>query len=220
MKTKKDIQGPSFEIEAGLFREGFRIIAGADEAGRGPLAGPLTVGFVIYDAAIFAEELSAQMSIINDSKKLTHVKRVIARTIAAEKALVCIHEHIPHDLVDKLNPNRATCYALEKLLERSPIKPDILLMDGTFKFNLNVPFKAVKKGDALSVSIASASLEAKVSRDELMDEYDTLYPGYGFAANKGYGTAEHMAGIASLGISPIHRLSYEPVKSMISDARL
>ncbi|MGL4369983.1 MAG: hypothetical protein ACRCUT_09985, partial [Spirochaetota bacterium] len=127
MKRKDEKAGPSFEIEAGLFREGYRLIAGADEAGRGSLAGPLTVGLAIYDASFFDSPVPESLRMVDDSKKLTAAKRNTARGIISAHALLVLHEHVPYDLVDRLNPNRATCYALEKLFERAQIKPDIIM---------------------------------------------------------------------------------------------
>jgi ribonuclease HII len=218
VSTCSEKAGPSFEIEAGLFREGHRIIAGADEAGRGSLAGPLSVGLVVFDASLFSAAPADALSLIQDSKKLTPQRRSDALRLIESIACVSLCEHVPADIVDRLNPNRATKYALDRLLERSQIKPDLLLMDGTFRFDFNCAYRAVKKGDSLSLSIAAASIVAKVTRDELMVSLDPSYPGYEFAVHKGYGTALHLEKIRALGPSPIHRRSYEPVKSMLPHA--
>jgi ribonuclease HII len=215
LKFKDNKSGPTFEIEAGLFCEGYRCIAGADEAGRGSLAGPLTVGFVVFDSAFFTSPAEDQFSVIDDSKKLTSVKRDLAFDFISRLARIMIVEHISPDLVDKLNPNRATKYALDLLLEKTSIRPDLLLMDGTFKFSFPCEYRAVKKGDSLSLSIAAASIAAKVSRDRLMNAMDPFFPDYGFKMHKGYGTAFHLEAIRENGPSSVHRKSYEPVKSML-----
>lgn len=217
MIRSSDNTGPTFEKEAGLFHEGFRYIAGADEAGRGSLAGPLTVGLVIFDASLFLQPADDEIRQINDSKKLSPARRESLLSMIAARAAVSICEHVPASLVDRLNPNGATKYALDRLLEASPVKPDILMMDGTFSFSFDIPYRAVKKGDALSLSIAAASIVAKVSRDALMESLDAGYPDYGFAVHKGYGTAAHLDALRRVGPSDIHRKSYEPVKSMLSE---
>ena len=190
------------------------IIAGADEAGRGSLAGPLSVGLVIFDSSMFSSPVPEDLLSVQDSKKLSPARRSEALPLVERIARVALCEHVDADIVDRLNPNRATKYALDALLERSPVKPDLLLMDGTFKFDFSCSYRAVKKGDSLSMSIAAASIVAKVTRDCLMDSLDPLYPDYCFSVHKGYGTALHLEKIRAHGPSPIHRRSYEPVKSM------
>ncbi len=203
---------PNFDIEQELARDNL-IIAGIDEAGRGCLAGPLSVGMVIYDPMLFGQILPEGMCIINDSKKLTHEKRLYAYDIIKN----CSRYHsccfVSSKYIDKENINIATQYAIEQLLISSPLKPDILIIDGNYKFDLHLPYISIIKGDSKSLTIASASIVAKVKRDALMDEYENIYHGYGFNSNKGYGTKKHIMMIEK-SISPIHRKSYEPVKSL------
>jgi ribonuclease HII len=210
-------QGPSFEIEAGLFARGYRFIAGVDEAGRGALAGPLVLGMVIYDACCFEKPLSGEMAEINDSKKLTPRAREYLREVVASCAISVSHCCISHGDVDRLNINGATFEALRTLVAQSRVKPDCVIMDGNFNFSLPVPYISVIGGDSRSVSIASASIEAKVARDTIMIDCDVSYPGYGFAVHKGYGTQMHRDAIMKLGPTDMHRKSYEPVRSLLSD---
>lgn len=204
----------SFDIESGFHSAATAIIAGADEAGRGALAGPLAVGLVVYPAEIFSSPPDDLLRFVRDSKKLTHKGRV--------RALECIRIHalcvstclVSHKTVDRLNVNGATEYALCRLIAGLSIQPDLVLMDGNFRFNAGVTVKSVVGGDGLSLSIASASIAAKVERDCIMERLDVRYPGYGFARHKGYGTALHRKIIMEKGPSPVHRLTYEPVKSM------
>ena len=210
------IPGPDFSIESEYLSQGHRYIAGIDEAGRGALAGPLSLGMVIYDSSCFSDYESFRSLNIDDSKKLTHKKRVSALESIRDNALTVSKVFIPNSVIDKTNINIATLFGIEKLLEKSHISPDIIIMDGNFKFNLKVPFVPVIKGDMRSISISSASIVAKVNRDIIMDNLDLRFPHYGFASNKGYGTKNHLTAISSSGISPVHRLSYEPVKSLFS----
>lgn len=191
--------------ERKLQQQGFQILAGIDEVGRGPLAGPVVAAAVI---------LPADMPIlpINDSKKLSATVR--------EQLASQIH-HLAHvgigvvdsRTIDEVNIYAATKLAMQKALEQLPVRPDALLLDA---MTLPVQQKQVSliKGDARSLSIAAASIVAKVYRDKLMAEYGRTYPEYGFEKNAGYGTKEHLEGLQMYGATPIHRLSFEPVKSM------
>ncbi len=211
---------PDFSIEKKLYSEGYRVIAGIDEAGRGALAGPLSVGMVIYPLSIFAETPDSMITSIADSKKLTAGKRAEALSIIKKHSLSYSSVFVPHTIIDSININRATEAGIHKLLAKSDIKPDIIIMDGNFKFKFDIPFISVIKGDNKSISIASASIVAKVLRDDLMNRIDFRYPGYGFSGNKGYGTRAHMSSLADKGYSYVHRKSYEPVKSMFESRRL
>lgn len=208
------VSGPDFSIESDYFSRGYRYIAGIDEAGRGALAGPLSIGMVIYDSSCFPDSEALRVLNVDDSKKLCHKKRISALESIRSKALTLSHVFIPHSIIDKTNINIATFIGIEKLLEKSHLTPDIVIMDGNFKFNLKIPFVPVIKGDRKSLSISSASIVAKVNRDLIMEDLDLRFPHYGFASNKGYGTKTHLTAIRSSGISPVHRLSYEPVKSL------
>jgi len=208
---------PTFRIEKELVCGGSRLIAGVDEAGRGALAGPLCVGLVIYESSIITSHEGCILG-IDDSKKLTHMKRLAGLEIIRSRALLATSILVPHPVIDRLNINGATKFALSRLIAGIPIKPEIIIMDGNFSFDLPVPVRSIPKGDEQSISIASASIVAKVHRDGVMDRFDRLYPAYHFTKNKGYGTALHLRVIAEQGITPIHRRSYEPVKGMMQGA--
>ena len=206
---------PTFSIEKELLREGCSVIAGIDEAGRGALAGPLCVGIVIYDRS-FISSVEGCISGIDDSKRLSHGRRVAALDIITKSALLSSSILVSHRTIDRLNINGATELALNRLLESISIKPDVVLLDGNYSFQSPVPIRTIIKGDMKSISIASASIVAKVRRDMLLDAFETLYPGYHFRKNKGYGTRQHMQAIFEAGHSPVHRKSYDPVKSILS----
>ncbi|GFO60886.1 ribonuclease HII [Geomonas silvestris] len=192
-------------------RRGYRCVAGIDEAGRGPLAGPVVAAAVILPEGLILPG-------VNDSKQLTHLQREeLFDTIRREAVSVGVGFG-DHDLVDRINILQATLSAMrDAILQLSP-KPDFLLIDGISAVPMNIAQKTVKKGDSLSISIAAASIIAKVTRDRLMVEYDAQYPGYGFAEHKGYAAASHMAAIASLGPSPIHRKTFRGVKEHLPEA--
>ncbi len=206
---------PDFAIEAEYFSKGYRYIAGVDEAGRGALAGPLSIGLVIYDSSLFFNTPEDISFLIDDSKKLTHKKRTEALTCINSYAIEKCYTFIPHPVIDKYNINRATMIGIEKLLNMASISPDLIIMDGNFKFQFDIPFVSILKGDNLSLSIASASIVAKVNRDAIMDRLDLKFPNYGFNSNKGYGTKKHIESIEKWGISPVHRMTYEPINSML-----
>jgi ribonuclease HII len=195
--------------EAQATRRGYCRIAGVDEAGRGPLAGPVVAAAVILPDGLFLPD-------VNDSKKLTPEVREQLFEIITSEALSIGVGIGDHALVDRINILQATLSAMrEAVLGLSPA-PDFLLIDGISSIPMNIPQRTMKKGDSLSLSIAAASIIAKVTRDRMMTEYDALYPGYGFASHKGYGAASHLAAIARLGPSPIHRLSFRGVKEHVS----
>lgn len=206
--------GPTFDIEQGLLRDGNALIAGVDEAGRGSLAGPLCLGIVIYDAA-FIDSIPGTIPGIDDSKKLSPRRRNEALGYIRSRSLLSSSILVSHRTVDRLNINGATAYALRKLIEGLPFIPDIVIMDGNFSFDLPVPLRSIRGGDARSITIASASIVAKTRRDAVLDAMAPLFPAYGFSTNRGYGTRGHIRAIFESGISPVHRLSYEPVKSLL-----
>ncbi len=206
---------PDFSFESALLKEGYRYIAGVDEAGRGSLAGPLTVGLTIYDAATIESPPDDIIKQIRDSKKLTHQRRLQALETIHRYCTLSRAEMVSHQIIDENNIVKAIGIALVNLLEKSPLTPDIILMDGTISFDVGIPMITVKKGDNRSFSIASASIEAKVTRDGIMDSYEDIHPGYGFNKNKGYGTMEHRNAIHEKGFCSIHRRTYEPVRSLI-----
>jgi ribonuclease HII len=192
-------------LELQAMHRGYRLIAGVDEAGRGPLAGPVVAAAVILPDGLILPN-------VDDSKKLTAAVRDELFEIISNEAL-CVGVGIgDHLLVDSINILQATLSAMrDAILSLNPA-PDFLLIDGISSVHMNIPQRTVKKGDSLSLSIAAASIIAKVTRDRMMVEYDALYPGYGFANHKGYGAASHLAAIAKLGPSPIHRKSFSGVK--------
>lgn len=186
-------------------RRGYRCVAGIDEAGRGPLAGPVVAAAVILPEGLMLPG-------VNDSKQLTHLQREeLFDTIRREAVSVGVGFG-DHDLVDSINILQATLSAMRDAVSQLSPQPDFLLIDGISAVPVNIAQRTVKKGDSLSISIAAASIIAKVTRDRLMVEYDVQYPGYGFADHKGYAAASHMAAIASLGPSPIHRKTFRGVK--------
>ena len=196
MKTERD----TLAFERELLAEGARLIGGMDEAGRGPLAGPVVAAAVIMPLDDIIEG-------VDDSKKLSEKKRerlfdeIIARAVAYK--IVAVDEKV----IDEINILNATKRAMTECVAGLSVKPDIVLVDAV-KLALEVPTKAIIKGDALSYSIGAASILAKVYRDRLMREYDKLYPAYGFSKHKGYGTKDHIDAIRSVGPCPIHRRTF------------
>jgi ribonuclease HII len=205
---------PSFDIERMLLARGYELIAGVDEAGRGALAGPLCVGLVIYRRRRILS--SHGMKGINDSKKLSVKQRAAAFDLISVRCLAASSVFVSHRIIDRVNINGATRLALKRLLECVYVKPDIVLMDGNFAFEAPVPVLSIPQGDVKSLSIASASIIAKVRRDGILDRLDERFPEYGFKTNKGYGTRRHIQAIYDFGFSPLHRMTYEPVKSLLS----
>lgn len=189
------------QFEKECIEEGTPIACGIDEAGRGPLAGPVVAAACILDPAkpIYG---------LDDSKKLSPKKRDQLYDEIIEKArCFCVIRVEPKE-IDEVNILNATKNAMRACVKGLAIKPDVLLIDAVKLEGTGIPVKPIIKGDAKSNSIAAASILAKVSRDRIMEEYDKEYPGYGFAQHKGYGTAAHYAAIHELGISPIHRMSF------------
>jgi ribonuclease HII len=195
-------------FEKAAYISGYRYVAGIDEAGRGPLAGPVMAAAVI---------LPSGLSIIgvDDSKKLTPVKREKLFDIIMAQALSVGIGIITPAEIDRINILQATRRAMLAAVGQLSPQPDYLLIDGISTIDSAVPQKTIKKGDSLSLSIAAASIIAKVTRDRLMIKMDAKYPGYGFAGHKGYGSAAHMEAIRVLGPSPIHRLSFGGVKEYV-----
>ena len=186
-------------------RQGFLTIAGVDEAGRGPLAGPVVAAAVILPEGKIIPG-------VNDSKKLTEAMRnKLYDRIMTEAVSVGIGIS-DNQTVDKINILQATLRAMESAVKLLSPSPDCLLIDGISKTSLDIHQKTIKKGDSLSQSIAAASIIAKVTRDRIMEEHDRQYPEYGFAGHKGYGSAVHLAAIAEFSPCPIHRLTFRGVR--------
>ena len=192
--------------EKNLNNCGYRSIAGVDEAGRGPLAGPVVAGAVIIKDIRFKER-------IDDSKKLTAKRREEAYREILKKSIVGVGI-IDERTIDKVNIHQATKKAMQMAISRLKIPPDYVIVDGNMKIATKCPLKCIIRGDSKSLSIAAASIVAKVTRDRIMVKYDKLYPQYGFAKHKGYGTKEHMTAIKNHGASPIHRNSFRPIKDL------
>ncbi|MBT0663212.1 ribonuclease HII [Geobacter pelophilus] len=194
-----------FAFEARARNRGFLQIAGIDEAGRGPLAGPVVAAAVILPHGLVIPGL-------DDSKKLTPQKRETLIEQINAKALAVAVGIADHSLIDRINILQATLSAMLQAVSNLQLPPDYLLIDGISKIQTKIPQQTVKKGDSLSASIAAASIVAKVTRDRLMDDFDRCYPGYGFSGHKGYGCAAHLAAIAELGPCEIHRKTFRGVR--------
>ena len=195
------------KFERRLNSSGHRLIAGVDEAGRGPLAGPVVAGAVILKRSDFTCD-------VNDSKQLSPKKREKAYREILKKAIVGIGI-VSEKTIDEVNIYQATLRAMQMAIANLNIPPDYVIVDGRMKLVTKCPVKCIVKGDCKSLSIAAASIVAKVTRDSLMLEYDKQYPQYGFARHKGYGTRLHMQTLKKFGPSPIHRYSYRPVKDAV-----
>ena len=195
--AEDEMQG--FELRAG--RLGFDAIAGVDEAGRGPLAGPVVAAAVIFPSGYTNGE-------IRDSKKLTPLKREALYKIIRDDAISIGLGAIEASTIDRINILQATLAAMKvAVLNLSP-QPDYILIDGINNIDIPIQQEAIIRGDSLSVSVAAASIIAKVSRDQLMDRYHVLYPQYNFLKNKGYGTKEHREAVKRYGRCKIHRRSF------------
>ncbi|MGT2935976.1 ribonuclease HII [Streptococcus castoreus] len=195
--------------EKSLYEKGYQAIAGIDEVGRGPLAGPVVAACVILPKG-------CKIKGLNDSKKISKSKHEAIYQVVKEKAVAIGLGVVDNMCIDKVNIYEATKLAMLAAinhLESQAIKPDYLLIDA-MSLDIPLPQQSIIKGDANSLSIAAASIVAKVTRDRMMANYDQQFPGYGFAKNAGYGTKEHLQGLQTYGITPIHRKSFEPIKSM------
>lgn len=188
-----------YEVEG--YKRGIKLIAGVDEAGRGPLAGPVVAAAVILPENIFIEKL-------NDSKQLSPQTRDLLFDIIEEKALAYGVGIVNEKSIDEINILNATKIAMEIALKSLTPQPELVLIDAVRLENLNIEQIPIIKGDSLSISIAAASIIAKVTRDRMIEEYDSKYPQYGFASHKGYGTKDHIEAIKKFGICPIHRVSF------------
>ena len=199
-----------WEIERGLIARGIAPICGVDEAGRGPLAGPVCAAAVILPPEL-------EIPGLNDSKKLTDKKRRALYDIIVAEAVSYGIAMASEQEIDEINILQATFNAMERAMDQLTVRPALALIDGNRERPFPVPVQTVVHGDGLSANIAAASILAKVTRDRLMDEYDKVYPEYGFAQHKGYGTAQHIEALKKYGPCPIHRRSFEPVRSLSYD---
>ncbi len=195
--------------EKELYTQGIDLIAGVDEVGRGPLAGP-----VVAAAVILPE--NCKIPGLNDSKKIPKSKHKEIYEAVLQNAIAIGIGVKDNQVIDQVNIYEATKLAMMEAIGQLEPQPQHLLIDA-MKLDLPIPQTSIIKGDANSLSIAAASIVAKVTRDQMMEEFDCEYPGYDFTQNAGYGTANHLAGLDKLGVTPIHRRSFEPVKSMCED---
>lgn len=190
-----------WEIENSYFEKGVTMICGVDEAGRGPLAGPVCAAAVILPRNL-------EIPGLTDSKKLSDKRRRELFPVIKEQAIAYGIGFASHEEIDRINILQATFLAMERAIAQLNVKPELALIDGNREKDFGLPVKTVVKGDSLSASIAAASVLAKVSRDDVMLEMAKLYPGYGFEIHKGYGTKAHYEALRNLGACPIHRMSF------------
>ena len=217
-KRKKEIQKRLDEderlegmlaSEKECYARGMELIAGVDEVGRGPLAGPVVAAAVILPKA-------CKIPGLNDSKKIPKSKHKEIYEAVLQNAIAIGIGAKDNQVIDQVNIYEATKLAMMEAIGQLEPQPQHLLIDA-MKLDLPISQTSIIKGDANSLSIAAASIVAKVTRDQMMEKFDREYPGYDFAKNAGYGTANHLAGLDQLGVTPIHRRSFEPVKSMCED---
>ena len=218
VKRKRDIQKRIDEderlegmmaYEKECYARGMKLIAGVDEVGRGPLAGPVVAASVILPKA-------CKIPGLNDSKKIPKSKHKEIYEAVLQNAIAIGIGIKDNHVIDQVNIYEATKLAMMEAIGQLEPQPQHLLIDA-MRLDLPISQTSIIKGDANSLSIAAASIVAKVTRDQMMGEFDREYPGYDFAQNAGYGTAKHLAGLDKLGVTPIHRRSFEPIKSMCED---
>lgn len=197
------------EIEEELYSTGIQSICGIDEAGRGPLAGSVVIAAAIMPRYSMIEG-------VNDSKKVSEKKREELYEIITNEAISYGVGIIDQKEIDRINILNATKEGLTMAVKELSIRPDLIIVDALNKIDTDgIPYKSIIKGDAKCYSISAASIIAKVTRDRIMRQWDEVYPQYGFAKHKGYGTAEHIAAIKEYGLCPLHRLSF--VKNIINN---
>lgn len=207
----------NFDIEKDFIDLGYENILGIDEVGRGCLAGPMFLGYVMYSNEFILDPF-LQISIVDDSKKLSQKKREKAYKIISENSKIYGIQTITNDELDFEGITNSTLIAIEKIIEKCRIKPDIILVDGNFSFDLSIDYESIVNGDTKSISIASAAIIAKVLRDKFMVTIHKTHTDlYGWDRNKGYGTKEHRDALKEHGISIFHRKSFEPIKTMIKN---
>jgi ribonuclease HII len=206
------LQSPNLDEEDKLKSQGYELIAGIDEVGRGALAGP-----VVASAVILPNPASLSwFGLVRDSKELNSRKRESLFDLISKEATAVGIGIIPPQVIDSVNILKATRMAMIQAVEKLPIQPSFLLVDRLGLSQCPVPQRGITRGDKTCLSIACASIIAKVTRDRMMEEFDKTYPGYGFAQHKGYGTGIHLSCLRKLGPSPIHRLYFAPVRNVIA----
>jgi len=205
-------QLPNLDHENELKSQGYELIAGIDEVGRGALAGPVVAGAVILPHPV---DLS-WFGLVRDSKELNYRKRESLFDLISKEAVAVGIGIIPPKVIDSINILKATRLAMMQAVEKLPRQPNFLLIDRLSLSQCPIPQRGITRGDKSCLSIACASIIAKVTRDRIMEELDIMYPGYGFARHKGYGTRKHISCLQKLGPSPIHRLYFAPVRNVIA----
>jgi ribonuclease HII len=211
MKNAK-VQIPNLDEEDKLKSQGYELIAGIDEVGRGALAGPVVAGAVILPHPANLPWLG----LVRDSKELTSKKRESLFELINKEAVAVGIGIVPSQVIDSINILKATKLAMMQAVEKLPKQPHFLIIDRVTLSQCPIPQRGITRGDKLCLSIACASIVAKVTRDRMMEEFDQIYPGYGFAQHKGYGTKKHISCLRRLGPSPIHRLYFAPVRNVIA----
>ena len=190
------------EIEKDLYNKGFQNICGIDEAGRGPLAGPVVVAGVIMPK-------DSMIEFVNDSKKVTEKRREMLYDKIRDEAISYSIAVIDQNVIDDINILNATKKGVTEVVDGLDVKPDLIIVDALEHINTRgIPYEPIIKGDAKCYNIAAASILAKVTRDRIMRQWDEIYPEYGFLSNKGYGTAKHIEAIKKYGLCPIHRRTF------------
>ncbi|MCA6071259.1 MAG: ribonuclease HII [Endomicrobium sp.] len=204
----------TFSFDSSFYDKRYDAVAGIDEAGRGPLAGPVVAAAVILPKGIIIQDL-------NDSKQLSPKKREKLFEIIKERALAYAIEAVDNETVDRVNILQATFLAMSRAVFRLQVKPDFCLIDGNRKVsNLSINQETIINGDAKSALIAAASILAKVARDRMMAGYAKQYPIYGFETHKGYGTKKHIEALEKYGPCPLHRLTFAPISDIVSQIKL
>jgi ribonuclease HII len=212
MKGRALPQFPTLDEEDKLKAEGYELIAGIDEVGRGALAGP-----VVASAVILPHPANLPwFGLVRDSKELDSRKRESLFDLINKEAVAVGIGIVPPQVIDSINILKATRLAMMQAVEKLPKQPSFLLIDRVTLSQCPIPQRGITRGDKLCLSIACASIIAKVTRDRMMEEFDKTYPGYGFAQHKGYGTGMHISCLRKLGPSPIHRLYFAPIKNLIA----
>jgi ribonuclease HII len=211
MKRRALSQPPNLDEEDKLKSQGYELIAGIDEVGRGALAGPVVASAVIlpYPANL------PWFGLVRDSKELNSKKRESLFDLINKEAIAVGIGIVPTQVIDSMNIFKATKLAMMQAVEKLSIQPSFLLIDRLGLSQCPIPQRGITRGDKLCLSIACASIIAKVTRDRIMEELDIIYPGYGFAQHKGYGTRKHIFCLQKLGPSPIHRLYFAPVRNIV-----
>ena len=212
MKKRALSKLPNLDHENELRAQGYGLIAGIDEVGRGALAGP-----VVASAVILPRSASLPwFGLVRDSKELNSKKRESLFELISKEAVAVGIGIVPPQVIDSINILKATRLAMMQAVEKLPKQPHFLIIDRVTLSQCPIPQRGITRGDKLCLSIACASIIAKVTRDRMMEEFDQVYPGYGFAQHKGYGTGIHISCLRKLGPSPIHRLYFAPVRNIIA----